>query len=274
VYYTVVYRDIWRFAMRRRSLPVIIEDLLGKGPSETFADVLEPGQIWELISSSSGARVWRKVIFPPLDETSVRYAYEENASRTSPLRLQTPYRLVEWTASAKVWEDLIHDQHVTELNAGWSQVARGPHDVRLVRNTRQIAATETVISDSSHLTTKAVIGGRAIDALIDSGAQGNYISPSTIGKYGFPLQMKQRPYQLMVVDGSTIGDKGGMITRETVFLRMNIGSHSEEIMFDVVPIGKHQIILGTPWMRKHNPELDWASNDVRFTRCDCQGSHK
>jgi hypothetical protein len=51
---------------------------------------------------------------------------------------------------------------------------------------------------------------------------------------------------------------------------MGIGGHWERITFDVTDIGRHDIILGLPWIREHNPEIDWASEQLKFTRCSCK----
>ena len=35
----------------------------------------------------------------------------------------------------------------------------------------------------------------------------------------------------------------------------------------VAQIGKQDVILGTPWLRKHNPEIDWEKEEVLLSRC-------
>ena len=47
-------------------------------------------------------------------------------------------------------------------------------------------------------------------------------------------------------------------------------NHSEIITFDVVPIGKHAIILGMPWFEVHEPNMEWARRKVSFGSEYCQ----
>jgi hypothetical protein len=43
--------------------------------------------------------------------------------------------------------------------------------------------------------------------------------------------------------------------------------HSEWATFAVTGLGKQDIILGLTWLREHNPEVDWQSNEVKMSRC-------
>lgn len=47
--------------------------------------------------------------------------------------------------------------------------------------------------------------------------------------------------------------------------------HTETIDFLVGNIGLHKVILGTPWLIKHNPVMDWQKYTIEMTRCttDC-----
>src|ERR1700677_4982069 len=63
-----------------------------------------------------------------------------------------------------------------------------------------------------------------------------------------------------------------------------IGSHEEKIVLDVMELGRHPLILGIPWLKVHNPTIDWTSHRVTFASpfcshqcldqpCDVFGSH-
>ena len=45
---------------------------------------------------------------------------------------------------------------------------------------------------------------------------------------------------------------------------MRKGNHLEYITFDVVPLGKHAIIIGMPWLQVHNLRMDWEKHKVSF----------
>jgi hypothetical protein len=40
-------------------------------------------------------------------------------------------------------------------------------------------------------------------------------------------------------------------------------------VFDLVSIVEYQVILGTAWSRKHNPQIDWLRETIVFDQCDC-----
>jgi hypothetical protein len=49
----------------------------------------------------------------------------------------------------------------------------------------------------------------------------------------------------------------------SLFLR----NHSECTLFAVTNLGDQQMLLGHDWLVNHNPEIDWARGEVKFTRC-------
>ena len=51
---------------------------------------------------------------------------------------------------------------------------------------------------------------------------------------------------------------------------MHKGNHSEYITFDVVPLRKHAIIIGMPWLQVHNLCMDWEKHKVSFKSEFCR----
>ena len=51
---------------------------------------------------------------------------------------------------------------------------------------------------------------------------------------------------------------------------MDIGNHSETLTFNVVPLGKHNIMLGLLWLQWHNPTIHWCSGKVIFISDYCE----
>jgi len=43
--------------------------------------------------------------------------------------------------------------------------------------------------------------------------------------------------------------------------------HKETTEMAVTNIGQHDILLGTDWFRAHNPQIDWAKNQLHLDRC-------
>ena len=102
-------------------------------------------------------------------------------------------------------------------------------------------------------------------AMIDSGATGNFVSRSFVKRNGIATQEKNDGYELIAVDGSSLPS----VDSETIPLPMAIQRHHEEITLDVLDTAGHDVVLGMPWLEKHNPVIDWTKGVLRFARCDC-----
>ena len=66
------------------------------------------------------------------------------------------------------------------------------------------------------------------------------------------------------VDGTV--NQGGSITHETTMMMSHKG-HCEKAVFKVCDLGKSNIIIGFTWLKKHNPEINWKTGNIQFTRC-------
>jgi hypothetical protein len=65
------------------------------------------------------------------------------------------------------------------------------------------------------------------------------------------------------VDGRPISS--GFVTHSTPELPVLTGDHHELLSFDIANIGRHQVILGIPWLKRHNPTISWPEHKVTFT---------
>ena len=101
--------------------------------------------------------------------------------------------------------------------------------------------------------------------MIDSGASGNFISTAAVTRFRIATKSKEHGYELMAVDGSALPG----VTEETLRIELVVQSHHEDIILDVVEMANHHIVLGMPWLKQHNPTIDWRSKVLRFQGCDC-----
>ena len=44
-------------------------------------------------------------------------------------------------------------------------------------------------------------------------------------------------------------------------------NHKESTEMAITNTGNHDILLGTNWLKAHNPSIDWAKNKLRFDHC-------
>jgi hypothetical protein len=105
-------------------------------------------------------------------------------------------------------------------------------------------------------------------ALLDCGATGLFIDKTFVEKNGLKTRTLPRPLKVFNVDGSP--NSMGQITEEVSLLVSHKG-HKEIAVFEVTNLGKTNVILGQPWLYKHNPEINWKTGEIKFTRCpeDC-----
>jgi hypothetical protein len=94
-----------------------------------------------------------------------------------------------------------------------------------------------------------------LKALLDSGAQGNYISRTAVERAGLLPQYKKNPYPLQVAN------REPMPGEDTVTLKvrgapLQLQHHEETIDLDVLRTAAHNVILGLLWLRKHNPHVN------------------
>jgi hypothetical protein len=113
--------------------------------------------------------------------------------------------------------------------------------------------------------------GKEISArtLVDSGAEGMIINNDFTKKNNLTLRELKKPLPIRNVDGSS--NKSGAVLSTTIqTIRLWTPSnqyHEEQSEFYVTAIGTHDIILGTDWLLAHNPEVNWTTSQLAFTRC-------
>jgi hypothetical protein len=95
-------------------------------------------------------------------------------------------------------------------------------------------------------------------ALLDPGGQGSFINYTLCHSY--PQISKSMPLGLTLADGKP--SSSGSVTHHTP-LMMKIAGHAEPIGLDISSLA-HDIILGMPWFRKHNPNIDWTNFTLSF----------
>jgi hypothetical protein len=117
-------------------------------------------------------------------------------------------------------------------------------------------------------TTPVKVNGRRFTAMVDSGATGNFMARALVEKEGYPTRKKPDAYNLVIVDENPLLDGNGRVDKETKPLPIAIQQHHEELTFDIVGMATHDIVLGMPWLKQHNPEVDWNTRVLKFERCD------
>ena len=106
--------------------------------------------------------------------------------------------------------------------------------------------------------------GITVEALLDSGATGIVMSSEFAGKQGFKLKKLKRPMQVRNVDGTFNKERP---IENTVEVNLYFKGHVEKTEIDVIGGQKWSVIIGMPWLARHNPEVNWRTGEVKMTRC-------
>jgi Retroviral aspartyl protease len=102
----------------------------------------------------------------------------------------------------------------------------------------------------------ATVAGKA---LIDSGATENFIDYRTVIWWRVKAKDLRRPRKVYNVDGTE--NQGGIISKSCV-LCVRRGERQLAQRFYVTNLGQDRIILGYPWLREFNLEIDWEEGKL------------
>ena len=100
--------------------------------------------------------------------------------------------------------------------------------------------------------------------MVDSGAEGNYMTPGLCNKLQLPWKEKEHPYDISGAEGYAFQYDEGKVLRETDQLNVYIEGRKQDIIFDIVPLGGYDIILGQPWLHQYNPSINWRTGQMTF----------
>jgi hypothetical protein len=115
-----------------------------------------------------------------------------------------------------------------------------------------------------HLKMTDTMEEAATEAMVDTGATGDFIDQDFVNRTGLPTCKLVQPIPVYNVDGTPI--QAGSIN-EVVDMVMSYNGHSKHILLAVTWLGKQSMILGFTWLKKHNPEIDFWTQSVKMSRC-------
>jgi hypothetical protein len=105
-------------------------------------------------------------------------------------------------------------------------------------------------------------------ALVDSGCEGYaFIDPEYAKQAGLTLTPVDRQFPLYGFDGE---DKHSRVVRHYVRCQLKSGTHlDKDAVLYATPLPHYPVILGHPWLKKHNPTPNWADNVWEFNDPYC-----
>jgi len=99
---------------------------------------------------------------------------------------------------------------------------------------------------------------------VDSGAIRNHISPTAIKRIGLPHRQKKSPYPLVMISGDPISYKNNIIHFETGPVKIEIKGQKVVVLFNVLLLGKDEVVLKMPFLQEFNLKIDWITGKVEI----------
>ncbi|KAL0194826.1 hypothetical protein M9458_008398, partial [Cirrhinus mrigala] len=100
-----------------------------------------------------------------------------------------------------------------------------------------------------------------VAALIDSGSAGNFIAGHLARRLGIKTTPTELRYQVQSVTGKPLSDQDVQHRAGPVHLRVG-QCHEEDIWFLVLEGSTMDVVLGHPWLARHDPILSWDSGEI------------
>ena len=113
---------------------------------------------------------------------------------------------------------------------------------------------------------EACILSQPTKVMIDSGATGNYMNPDFKAHLGLLGIKKAQPEPISGLNGENLGSH---LSEESGLVHMAVLGYQEQINFNVTPLGQYNVVLGIPWLRNHNPDINWKTGQIFFMNCRC-----
>jgi hypothetical protein len=108
------------------------------------------------------------------------------------------------------------------------------------------------------------IEGNRATALLDSGATGKFMNRAFVKRNDIRVRKKRQPYELGMLNSTSM-----KVEYETIPLKVQTGRHWEKMCFDITNHEEYDVVLGFPWLRRHNPTINWQEGTLQQFGCDC-----
>ncbi|KAK3553391.1 hypothetical protein QTP70_003554 [Hemibagrus guttatus] len=100
-----------------------------------------------------------------------------------------------------------------------------------------------------------------VSALIDSGAAVNLIDRALVEELGISTSPCVPSLRITAIDSQPIGE--GYLRHQTELLGFQVGLfHHERLTFYVTSSPVNPVILGFPWLRRHDPQISWRTGEL------------
>jgi len=112
----------------------------------------------------------------------------------------------------------------------------------------------------------------SVKVLLDFRAMGNFIDQDFVHTKDISTRSISHPILVYNMDGSP--NEASQIS-EVVDIVLCYKNHSKRTLLAVSSLGRQSMILGYTWLKNHNLEVNWQTEEVQMNRCSprCKGCH-
>lgn len=101
-------------------------------------------------------------------------------------------------------------------------------------------------------------------ALVDSGAYAVFVNHRFVKKHKLKTNLLAHEILVYNADGSRNRSQS---IKEYVWLDITAGQHCSRQACLITDLGGKDLFLGFSYLRKHNPEIDWQTGEMTYSRC-------
>lgn len=105
----------------------------------------------------------------------------------------------------------------------------------------------------------ARINNTPFEILVDCGASGNFISQQLINKANITTRTSMESHEIQLADKSKT-----TLNQVATDIEVTIAEHVMPVTCLVVPTLTHSMILGTPWLKQFNPNINWKDQTMNI----------
>jgi hypothetical protein len=102
--------------------------------------------------------------------------------------------------------------------------------------------------------------------MVNSGATENYMNLGFIKKLGLLGKAKAVPELIAGLNRENLGTLS--ITTKSGTVPMVVLGYIKQLNFNIILMGWYNMVLGIPWLKNHNPAIDWKIGSLQFN-CKC-----
>ena len=88
----------------------------------------------------------------------------------------------------------------------------------------------------------------------------NFIDEGLARRLKIPLVTLEKPLAITALYRRALGHSS--VTRVTSQVRLQLGNHCEEIALNLICSPEFNVVLGYPWLNRHNPHVDWVTGRI------------